>query len=826
MREIIINTPQDSGLGDSLFVAFNKVNAMTLELYNQDASFSGELQTISAIVDTINDGVSTLNHKHTLDQIIGLQVALSGKVSTTTFNTQIAAINASIVQINSTISHIIDELQTKVDEAPFSGITYGRRDGAWVEISGGTPTLQQVLDFNHDLVDGIFNAGTGAGNGNTAINQNAIGPNAGAANTGNYQNAMGESAGQNNIGAHQNVLGQSAGEENQADYQNAFGNFAGSRNEGIHQNAMGLFAGRRNVAVNQNAFGSEAGFDNSGENQNAFGNQAGYQNTGSEQNAFGIRAGQNNTGNNQNALGSRSGLDNSGNELNAMGESAGRLNTGNDVNAFGVAAGFENAFNNVNLFGSNAQATADGQTVLSKDGSIMARIDTSNLTDSRQYDLPDASGTIALLSDLNDYVPYTGATEDVDLGNFSLSGNNLITNLTKYNTTYSITGNEPQGAVYWNADRQTLQLKMNGTNYDYGMGLFFYIKNQSGVQINKGDVVGFAGTLGMSGILLGAKYVNDGSQPSDRLMGVAKENIPNGGEGKVVFFGEVRGINTNAFTAGTILYASNVTAGALSSTVPNAGTNKGEIAAVVSQSSTVGTIFVRALTSKRLNEVDDVSISGATNGQALVYDNGIWKNGRNQYDVFPFNIKDNFFGLHLITSYIATSTLSSSVQNTNRRVVFYPMVLNNETSINTMSVLHNAANTGETATLTLYIYDDSNDGLPGVKLYQEISETGIFVTAQKEIAFTGFTQSLPAGNYWVGLHCRDLSTASGSINPTFIGGNLTRVSTGASTLTFTNNSNISYTVTNQTADLGDNPTLTRTSSTVYNDPQIFIKLNT
>jgi hypothetical protein len=114
MREIINNTPQDSGLGDSLFVAFNKVNAMTLELYNQDASFSGELQTISAIVDTINDGVSTLNHKHTLDQIIGLQIALSGKVSTSTFNTQIAAINASIVQINSTISDIIDELQTKI----------------------------------------------------------------------------------------------------------------------------------------------------------------------------------------------------------------------------------------------------------------------------------------------------------------------------------------------------------------------------------------------------------------------------------------------------------------------------------------------------------------------------------------------------------------------------------------------------------------------------------------------------------------------------------------------------------------------------------------
>jgi hypothetical protein len=137
MREIINNTPQDSGLGDSLFVAFNKVNAMTLELYNQDASFSGELQTISAIVDTINDG-SVLNHQHTISQIIGLQTALNGKVSTSTFNNEIASINATIQQINSTISDIIDELQTKVDEAPEDGNTYGRKDGGWVIVTGST----------------------------------------------------------------------------------------------------------------------------------------------------------------------------------------------------------------------------------------------------------------------------------------------------------------------------------------------------------------------------------------------------------------------------------------------------------------------------------------------------------------------------------------------------------------------------------------------------------------------------------------------------------------------------------------------------------------
>jgi hypothetical protein len=102
--------------------------------------------------------------------------------------------------------------------------------------------------------------------------------------------------------------------------------------------------------------------------------------------------------------------------LNFQGTGAGINNTGNDVNAFGYSAGNGNTFNNVNLFGENATAEEDGQTVLSKDGTIMARISTFELTDTRNYKLPDAEGTFVLTSNLDGYVPYTGATNDVDLG--------------------------------------------------------------------------------------------------------------------------------------------------------------------------------------------------------------------------------------------------------------------------------------------------------------------------------------------------------------------------------------------------------------------------
>jgi hypothetical protein len=42
------------------------------------------------------------------------------------------------------------------------------------------------------------------------------------------------------------------------------------------------------------------------------------------------------------------------------------------------------------------------------------------LTTQRFYTLPDADGTVALTDDLLDYVPYTGATQSIDIGNYDI----------------------------------------------------------------------------------------------------------------------------------------------------------------------------------------------------------------------------------------------------------------------------------------------------------------------------------------------------------------------------------------------------------------------
>ena len=146
-RQNINNTPADSGLGDSLKLAFDKVNAMTLELYAADSTFADEIDLINVTIAKVNDG-SLLNHTHTIAQIQGLQSTLNSKISASTYIGDMMAINASIQAINNALNDIVVILNTKVEEAPFSGITYGRNNGAWVEISGGGTTSGDYLPLS------------------------------------------------------------------------------------------------------------------------------------------------------------------------------------------------------------------------------------------------------------------------------------------------------------------------------------------------------------------------------------------------------------------------------------------------------------------------------------------------------------------------------------------------------------------------------------------------------------------------------------------------------------------------------------------------------
>jgi hypothetical protein len=146
----------------------------------------------------------------------------------------------------------------------------------------------------------------------------------------------------------------------------------------------------------------------------------------------------------------------------------------------------------------------------------------------------------------------------------------------------------------WSDADETLELGMDyGVLQQIGMNVYARVENATGVTIDKGDVVGFAG-VGSGGVLSVVPYLADGSTPSLYILGVMAHDLPNAGEiGYCTVWGHVTGIDTSAFSVGDILYASPSSAGAFTATKPTAPDNVIPVAAVLVDDATDGAIFVR-----------------------------------------------------------------------------------------------------------------------------------------------------------------------------------------------------------------------------------------
>jgi hypothetical protein len=157
------------------------------------------------------------------------------------------------------------------------------------------------------------------------------------------------------------------------------------------------------------------------------------------------------------------------------------------------------------------------------------------------------------------------------------------------------------GELSWNTADDTMNLTMEyGVVQQVGQEVYARVGNTTGSTIPNGTVVGFAGAT--ADALLVSPFLADGSQPSLYILGVMTHALPDSGEkGYCTTFGFVRGINTSAFTAGDILYASPTTAGALTKVKPTAPNNVIPVAACIVSSATDGVIFVRPTIEQQRN---------------------------------------------------------------------------------------------------------------------------------------------------------------------------------------------------------------------------------
>lgn len=185
----------------------------------------------------------------------------------------------------------------------------------------------------------------------------------------------------------------------------------------------------------------------------------------------------------------------------------------------------------------------------------------------------------------------------------------------------SFTGGSSQvGEVAWAQEFETLEFKLNSqVTLQVGQENLIRVKNASGTTaIPDRTVVMFAGATGDTVSVSPA--TNTGSTPSYYLVGVTTQTIAADGFGFVTVMGFINGVDTSAWTVGTLLYLSSSTAGLLTSTMPTAPSIKTPFAAVTRSHATTGRILVRMSFDSRIDELPNVNISAPADNEVLAYD--------------------------------------------------------------------------------------------------------------------------------------------------------------------------------------------------------------
>ena len=143
------------------------------------------------------------------------------------------------------------------------------------------------------------------------------------------------------------------------------------------------------------------------------------------------------------------------------------------------------------------------------------------------------------------------------------------------------------------------------------------VRNETGASLVKGTVVYISGAAGNKATVSKALATSDAT--SAQTFGLVFADIPNNQNGYAVLSGDIAGLDTSVFAAGTQLYLSSSTAGTYTSTKQYAPNHLVYIGVVTRSHVNQGSIEVRIQNGYEMDELHDVSAQNPTNGQILIY---------------------------------------------------------------------------------------------------------------------------------------------------------------------------------------------------------------
>jgi hypothetical protein len=299
--------------------------------------------------------------------------------------------------------------------------------------------------------------------------------------------------------------------------------------------------------------------------------------------------------------------------------------------------GVEPAFAKNTAFNKNF-GTSSGDILLLGSTSVASKVlvtDSNNkvkTSSTTETQLSYLDATSSIQTQLGDKVPYTGATSDVNLGEFGIQLGNLEFDNTPTNVP---TG---AGSLNWNDTDGTLDLKLKGGNVTLQLGQeqVTRVVNKTATNITLSEAnyqaVRITGAQGQRLKVDLALATNDGL--SAETIGLVTETIANNQEGFITTSGLVRGINTTGslqgetWADGDVLYLSGTTAGRITNVKPLSPLHLVIIGYLVHSHITQGTIYVKVDNGYELDELHNVLLTSSADKDILAYESStsLWKN--------------------------------------------------------------------------------------------------------------------------------------------------------------------------------------------------------
>jgi nitrogen fixation protein len=231
-------------------------------------------------------------------------------------------------------------------------------------------------------------------------------------------------------------------------------------------------------------------------------------------------------------------------------------------------------------------------------------------------------------------VPYTGATTNVDLGEYELKAGQLTLDV-------SPTGTAAVGTTRWNNTLGSSETTLKGGSVilKNGVDLVARIVNKvtPNATLTKAayQVVRVSGAQGQRLAVAYAQANNDNN--SADTLGLVIETIPTNQEGFIMTVGQIENINTTGslqgetWADGDVLYLSPTIPGAITKVKPTGATGHIVIIGYVEYAHVNnGKIYVKIMNGWELDELHNVYINTGTlvNDQVLTYESAtqLWKN--------------------------------------------------------------------------------------------------------------------------------------------------------------------------------------------------------